>query len=454
MKLVAVSVIKNEADIVEAFVRHHAAWVDHHLVFDHASTDGTREVLGGLVREGLRLTVFTDDSLAHLQQARSNHLTRLAAGELGADWVVLLDGDEFLVGPGRAELEQQLAAMGPTTPASLPLLNHAPTASDDPAELNPVLRLRHCERQPAPTRKILVPRVAALDPSLVAGKGSHALYRDGQPIPDAPLPDSFWLAHFPERSAGQQAARIMLAELQRLSRGRANAGMDFHYRLPFQTLAENPEMYFAMRLRAEAELQLAPLAYRGGPLRHTRASPEWSRPLRSILPFLEGLASSHGRLVDRAGPEPAGDAAPPMRPLAPEELTAATYAGRNDAFAGFSPREGWASTEGPVPNALLPAFHWGLAPASRLSVPSAAARTARLTAEMLTYSDGQKIDLRLNGREVRRHEFERVRQRERLECPLELRAGDNLLELAYAEGLQTTYDPRRLAVIFLSLRVT
>ena len=43
MRLVAVSIVKNEADIIEAFVRHTLAWVDHHLVFDHDSTDGTRE---------------------------------------------------------------------------------------------------------------------------------------------------------------------------------------------------------------------------------------------------------------------------------------------------------------------------------------------------------------------------------------------------------------------------
>jgi hypothetical protein len=42
MRLVAVSVVKNEADIIEAFVRHTRAWVDHHLIFDHDSTDGTR----------------------------------------------------------------------------------------------------------------------------------------------------------------------------------------------------------------------------------------------------------------------------------------------------------------------------------------------------------------------------------------------------------------------------
>src|SRR5437868_13045546 len=99
MKLVAVSIVKNEADVIEPFVRHARAWTDHHLVFDHDSTDGTREILGRLIAEGLPLTVFTDTALGNLQQARSNHLTRIAAREFAADWVLPLDADEFISGP-------------------------------------------------------------------------------------------------------------------------------------------------------------------------------------------------------------------------------------------------------------------------------------------------------------------------------------------------------------------
>src|SRR5882724_5337441 len=110
MRLVAVSIVKNEADIIEPFVRHTLAWVDHHLVFDHDSTDGTREILGALQREGLPVTLYTDDALGNLQQARSNFLTRLAAQQYSADWIMPLDADEILAGPGgRATLERILA---------------------------------------------------------------------------------------------------------------------------------------------------------------------------------------------------------------------------------------------------------------------------------------------------------------------------------------------------------
>src|SRR3954464_12861551 len=110
MRLVAVSVVKNESDIIEPFVRHTLAWVDHHLVFDHDSTDGTREILGALQREGLPVALFRDDAPGQLQQARSNHLPRLAVQAHGADWVLPLDADEILTGPDRPTLESALAA--------------------------------------------------------------------------------------------------------------------------------------------------------------------------------------------------------------------------------------------------------------------------------------------------------------------------------------------------------
>ena len=49
MKIVAISMVRNEADVIEAFVRHHAGLVDELIVVDHRSIDGTDELLRELV---------------------------------------------------------------------------------------------------------------------------------------------------------------------------------------------------------------------------------------------------------------------------------------------------------------------------------------------------------------------------------------------------------------------
>ncbi len=451
MRLVAVSIVKNEADIIEAFVRHTFAWVDHHLIFDHDSTDGTREILGALQREGLPVTLYTDDALGNLQQARSNHLTRLAADCFGADWVLPLDADEILTGSDRAALEVRLAGVGPAAPASLPLVNYYPVESDNEAEINPVLRLRHCQPAPATTKKIIVPGALARDPQVVAGKGSHQLACGDRVLPDHPLPPEFYLAHLALRSPQHQVLRVVLAEIQKNSRGQAHAGLDVHYRLGFQLLAENPEMFFSTINQPAGRLKLHPLVYRGSPLRYSSSASGWSRVARALLPYLDKLATSHGALLD--GKRPPVAAAPVIRELPAVEIPPPAGAtGQN--FSGFAALDGLGPPEGPVPEAFLPVFHWGYAPSTRLTVGSATGGNARLTAEVLTYSDDQAIDVEVNGVSLARHAFTRVNQRDRVELTLPLRAGDNELVLRYRQGLVSPHDQRRLAVIFLALRVT
>ena len=270
MKLVAVSVVKNEADIIEAFVRHSQSWVDEHLIFDHDSTDGTREILLELKREGIPLRLFTGNAIANLQQSRSNHLARVAFHEHSADWVLPLDADEFLIAPDRVTFEHALASAPQDQPASLPLRNYSPTTVDVADEMNPVERIRHRQHGPGSTKKVFVPRSLGVRTEVAAGKGNHALYQSGEALTDRPL-DAVWLAHFALRSPQQQVLRVVTAELQKLSRGQAHEGLDLHYRLGFQLLSEDADLFFSTVLQPPERLRLDPILYRGGPLRYSHA---------------------------------------------------------------------------------------------------------------------------------------------------------------------------------------
>lgn len=455
MRLVAVSIVKNEADIIEAFVRHSAAWVDHHLVFDHHSTDGTRELLTALQREGMSLTLYTDDQRGNLQQQRSNVLTRLAVDEQNADWVIPLDADEILDGTevGPAAFRARLEDAGEDALCCLRLWNYYATRSDDAAELNPVLRLRYCSRSASHTVKMVIPRSLAADPQVSAGKGSHQLFREGQALPFQQTLSEFFLAHLAMRSTEHQILRVVQAELQKLSRGEAHRFLDTHYRLGYQLLETNPLGFMDDTLCVAEDYRLQPIRYRGTPLQHSSVLQPGMRLGRSLLPFLREMAQSHGRLQDKidAGDKEAESAG--IREIVPagnaswEPLTLCR------GFTGFRLLSGLEENEGPVPEAFLPVFRWGLAPETRLVVESETDQVGRIRGSVLTYCENQIIDIQVNGCTVHRHHFELTNQVESLEVDFPAKAGLNTLTLSYAEHLTSEADPRRLAVIFLGLRV-
>lgn len=96
MRSVCFSMVKNEEDIIEAFVRHTLSQVDHLYVADNLSTDGTRDILDALVAEGLPLTVSLDPAQAMEQNVKMTSMYRRYAAVEHFDFAFFLDADEFL----------------------------------------------------------------------------------------------------------------------------------------------------------------------------------------------------------------------------------------------------------------------------------------------------------------------------------------------------------------------
>src|SRR6478672_175363 len=112
-------------DIIEAFVRHNLTLVDHIAVVDHGSFDGTSEILTALLQEGLPVSVMRDERVGFFQP---EVLTPLARDLLrrGADFVFMLDADEFLRAPSRNVLEAMLARVPAGMQALAPWVTYIP----------------------------------------------------------------------------------------------------------------------------------------------------------------------------------------------------------------------------------------------------------------------------------------------------------------------------------------
>ena len=61
------SMVKNEEDIIENFIRWNMKFLDSLYIIDNNSTDGTVDIINHLISEGFNITLWVDDTLAHLQ---------------------------------------------------------------------------------------------------------------------------------------------------------------------------------------------------------------------------------------------------------------------------------------------------------------------------------------------------------------------------------------------------
>jgi hypothetical protein len=308
MHIVAVTSVKNEIDIIEAFVRHTLACVDHLVALDNGSSDGTLAVLQALQAEGLALDIIEDPSPGMYQWQRMTRLMREWALErYDAAWVMPLDADEFLQ-PGADGSLVPSAAIG-DRPIALPWRSYVPCAEDDPAEANPVVRIRsRLKHESCAWVKVLVPAKLAGRPDAALSQGSHDLLLGGQPVAAA-RSEGACLAHFPLRSPGQYLAKIAMNTLQYQSMPDRRIDAGWHYREPYDLLRRDPqafqESFFEAARRyawtpgsdGRPDTICDPLPYRGGLLRHTRTVDDTTRGWLAVLAVAEDLAQRQAALL-------------------------------------------------------------------------------------------------------------------------------------------------------------
>lgn len=184
----AVGLVRNESDVIEASITHLLAQgVDHVLVADNLSSDGTDVILRQLAERHPHVHVVSDREPAFHQASKATGLAQLARRS-GADWILPFDADEFWFAEQGTAADFLRGCDANTVRAHV--FNALPVEADMPVRPDSLLRV---EERPQRLQKVAVRshRWLRLE------RGNHEVRRVG------PVEKGLVVLHLPYRGLAQ-----------------------------------------------------------------------------------------------------------------------------------------------------------------------------------------------------------------------------------------------------------
>jgi len=234
MKIVSVSIIRNESDILETFVRYHLQIVDHMIIVNHRSADSSGEILNKIAKEGAKLELIEETALEQPQGRVLTTMMKRAARDYGADWVIPLDADEFIAAPGGNNVREVLSGLPGDKVVHMPWRTYVPLPTDNWSEPNALRRIRHRRNAENPQfYKVCIPACYGRERGADLLFGSHRLVKRSLfSKQDYPFErtDSLALAHFPVRSGNQIITKAITGWLSCLAKPHRAPNENLHFR--------------------------------------------------------------------------------------------------------------------------------------------------------------------------------------------------------------------------------
>ncbi len=198
MKVVTTLQTQNEADLLVWHLQYHLQLgVDHICVTNHHSTDHSEEVLKAFAGSG-KVSYRNESDPAQRQGQWVSEMNRQAVTVHGADWVIHLDTDEFLVMDNQ-DLKEWLSGL-PTDGLAFWIKRHDFVPISIEVLQSPLLHMiyqkvfsTNLKGQPLPPKAFNRGR-----PEIQVSNGNHQVFSHGEPLANRYV-ESASLYHFPIR---------------------------------------------------------------------------------------------------------------------------------------------------------------------------------------------------------------------------------------------------------------
>ena len=207
MKLIVVTMVKNEEIFIESSIRYWFTFADQIILFDHYSTDGTMNILQDLIAEyGERLVLFNpylSIGIEKQQALVTNAMTEAAFLKYKADFVIPLDADEYPCLTQGGSLREFFCALPQNSCYMAYWIPFAPPENDRiNSDTFAPLAFNRKKRTPMPEwEKTIITRECYEQYRPLLTKGNHRFRDNGKTSlpPRENLTPKLYYAHYPCR---------------------------------------------------------------------------------------------------------------------------------------------------------------------------------------------------------------------------------------------------------------
>jgi len=205
LRLISYSMVKNEEDIIEIFIRKNLEILDHMYISDNMSQDGTRKILNSLILEGLPITVWDDLDPRHLQSKKTTTAYHKISKEDNFDGIFFIDSDEFLLGDKKEITEFFNVGRVYELERIRYVINNLEENKESFFE-----KMKYRLKKPESSKSMLFHDKKECE-NIRIGEGNHYIYHHGKVLNHGLL--NLKIAHFPMRTKEQFIRKNLLGWL-------------------------------------------------------------------------------------------------------------------------------------------------------------------------------------------------------------------------------------------------
>ncbi len=264
-KIFSITMVKNEMDIIESFIRYNLNILDGMIILDNNSTDSTLNIIKCLKDEGCPVFYIEDKDIKFQQDKKMSKLLKIAVDEFDADIIITLDADEFIISNDHGNPRTILEKLESPNYYLVKWKTYIPDFGKKvdnkfiPSQIT-FVRDEKLEK----FYKVIIPKELVTDYSVKITFGNHDLIYDQkfQNIIECVFNPDLTIAHFPIRSKEQTLSKVIVGWINlppEIKMGHLKDEKLFHWHKIFKYIKEFGEIQnedvtnFAKKFALESE---------------------------------------------------------------------------------------------------------------------------------------------------------------------------------------------------------